>query len=132
MVQMLILTQSYCFERTLDLYVYDADKTHKDVLALLDTGADANFITLTQIHFLGFEYSKYTGGAYGGAGGEVVPLGEVDIYFHWAQSRTRKLHHERFLVVEALPCDLVLGNGFIKKNRVYWFDGSLLPFIWMP
>jgi hypothetical protein len=129
---MLILTRSYCLIRTLDLHVYNSEKRHHGVLALLDTGADANLVSWTQIHFLGFEYSKYTGGAYGGAGGKIVPLGEVDICFHWAQSSTRKLHHERFLVLEDLPYEMVLGKGFIEKNRVYWFDTSLLPFVWGP
>jgi len=117
---------------SLDLNVYDLTRQSQDFTAYLDTQADSNFISQSSVQFLGHEIHPYEGRSFTGAGTTVTPLGTADIFFRWKSSATKKLHIEKFLVLEDIPYDLILGNSFLDKNQVYVFNGSLLPLALKP
>ena len=96
----------------------------------LDTKADANIASQILVNLLGHALSSYQGQNFQAVSGPVTPRGKVEIFFRLEESQ--KIHYEEFLVLEDPPFDLILGISFIKKYRVYKFNGSLLPLALTP
>ncbi|KAL2045236.1 hypothetical protein N7G274_002319 [Stereocaulon virgatum] len=124
------VSDSHIVSNTLELNVYHAKPNqHKSSRreARLDTQAYGNFISETFVEFLDYTIRPYDGNGFRSALGNIVPIGEVSIFFDMQPSK--KLKKRRFLVLEdseALPCDLILGIKFISEFNLYNFDGSLL------
>ncbi|KAF9631766.1 hypothetical protein BFW01_g2628 [Lasiodiplodia theobromae] len=84
----------------------------------LDTGADANFISPRAAREIVHSYHKYRGGGFQVANGE-VETPEWLIFTSWAiKNVDNTLWHDRFIVFNNLPCDVVIGKESIKKNDI--------------
>ena len=91
--------------------------------ARIDTQASADFISSELAGLLGHNLSKYEGGQFLTAAGNIVPIGQISPYFEWRKSA--KIRQRTFCVIKGLPVDLILGIGFIREFQVYTVGNTL-------
>ena len=104
----------------LELDFYFAKPTHANFMtrdAHLDTKASANYVSSVLVEQLGHTTDAFEGGEITTAAGTITPIGQVSLVFEWQGSR--KLRKRRFLIVEDLAFDVILGIGFITEFGVY-------------
>ncbi|KAF2967647.1 hypothetical protein GQX73_g5917 [Xylaria multiplex] len=119
---------------SLEINIWNYNNTQSyDKLAYLDTQADANLISSVLSDFLGYERKPYNGPSFKTVENvNVVPKGQIDVYFSWKRSPTNKLHKEIFLVFDDLPYDVILGKAFLDTHEVFVFSDGLLSLALKP
>jgi hypothetical protein len=66
-----------------------------------------------------------------GNGETVDVMGQTEIKFRSPKRKERRWA-TTFYVVKGLPYEVILGNEFLSRNKVYVVDGSLLPLVCSP
>lgn len=100
--------------------------TEVELTASLDTLAYGNFITSLEVEYLGYQESmtSFTGPGYKCANGsEIKPVGVISLLYRLPDKVTEKLSRkvlgmDDFLVVNELPCRVILGIAFISKYNL--------------
>ena len=98
--------------------------------AKLDTMASTNFVSSVLVEQLGHSIEPFEGGEIVTAAGTTTPIGQVSLFFEW--QGTRKLRKRKFVIVEDLPVDIILGIGFITEFEIYSINKSLFAMALSP
>ncbi|KAI1182616.1 hypothetical protein F5B17DRAFT_419572 [Nemania serpens] len=122
------------FTIRLDMEIWNYAKVQSyDKVGYLDTQTEASLISSELSDFLGHERKQYNGRNITAAGNnEIVPQGQIDVFFSWKGSPRTKLHKETFLVIDSPPYDIVLGRAFLDTYQAYMYKGVLLPLALKP
>lgn len=84
----------------------------------LDTAADCNFISPRAAREIAHSYHKYRGGLFKVANGE-VERPEWQIFTSWTiKNDDNTFWHDRFIVFNNLPCDVIIGKETLQKNDI--------------
>ena len=98
--------------------------------AHLDTKATTDFISNNLVELLGHNIEEYKGGQISTAASLIKPVGQVSLIFEWQGAR--KVRKRKFLVVNGLPYDIILGIHFISEFEVYSVGDTLLTMALSP
>lgn len=125
-------TTEMSYKLDIDIWNHDNTRPYEQV-GYLDTQADANLISSEMSDFLGHERMEYNGPNFFAVGNpDVVPKGQIKVYFSWKRSPTKKLHRETFVVLDKLPYNIILGKAFLETHEALLLNGALLPLALKP
>lgn len=83
--------------------------------ALLDTGADANFVSQRLVSQLPVQKQEYHGNPIFAADGSPVDVEGV-VNLQWRFRKRSMVYTDRFLVVDELGADIIIGDPILTEN----------------
>jgi hypothetical protein len=114
------------FAQDVEIQVADGNGRKIVYRAKLDTGSDVNLMASNVHGALGYALRQYDGSLESFHSSSVQPLGVVNgVEFNF--EGLPKTYEEKFLVFDTEKFDVLIGEPFIKKHKLYIRNKDVLP-----